>query len=163
MNTLLERPKTVNREDLEMRVKSMYSKVALHPEIKYHFEMGRALAERLGYPRASLNAIPSQSIDSFAGVGYYFDMAQLKEGECVVDLGSGSGMDVFYAATKVGEQGEVIGIDMTDEQLEKSAFLRDMAGFNQVVFHKAYIEKLPIIPNCIDVVISIGVINLSSN
>jgi arsenite methyltransferase len=162
MNTLLAEPKEVDQQDLERRVKSMYREVALHPEIEYHFEMGRALAERLGYPPEILDQIPAEAIDSFAGVGHYFDMALLKEGETVVDLGSGSGMDVFYAAHQVGKSGEVIGIDMTEEQLEKSAELRDSSDFGQVIFQNSYIEQLPIVSASIDAVISNGVINLSS-
>jgi len=154
--------KKVNQQDLEKRVKDMYKKVALHPEIEYHFEMGRKLADRVHYPSNTLNKLPSPAIDSFSGVGYYFDLAELKKGEAVVELGSGSGMDAFFAATQVGKTGEIIGIDMTDEQLEKSSTLRDEAGFNQVVFRKSYIEDLPIISNSIDAVISNGVINLSS-
>ena len=60
--------------------------------------MGRALAERLGYAPADLDQIPAEAIESFAGVGFYFDLAELKPGESVVDLGSGSGMDAFIAA-----------------------------------------------------------------
>ena len=161
MKTLLEHP-TVDRKDLEKRVKDMYRKVALNPEVEYHFEMGRALAERLGYPPAMLDKISADAINSFAGVGYYFDLLQLQEGETVVDLGSGSGLDVFYAAQEVGALGEVIGIDMTDEQLDKSAALRDKDGLSQVIFYKSYIEDLPVISNSIDAVISNGVINLSS-
>jgi arsenite methyltransferase len=163
MNTLVANPTQVNKNELETRVKSMYRKVALNPEVEYHFEMGRALAERLGYPYATLDQIPAEAIDSFAGVGYYFDLAKLQEGEFVVDLGSGSGMDVFYAALQVGEKGEVIGIDMTDEQLKKSTLLRDKANFEHVYFHNSYIEQLPIVSESIDVVISNGVINLSSS
>ena len=163
MNTILEnQTKKVNQQDLEKRVKDMYKKVALQPEVEYHFEMGRKLAERVHYPSSTLDKIPSQAIDSFSGVGYYFDLAQLQEGEVAVDLGSGSGMDAFFAATQVGKTGEVIGIDMTNEQLEKSTHLRDAAGFNQVIFRKSYIEELPIMSNSVDTVISNGVINLSS-
>ncbi len=162
MNSLKEKSKEVNQKDLEAKVKSMYRKVALHPEVEYHFEMGENLAKRLGYPTEMLDQIPSQSIASFAGVGYYFDLAELKEGECVVDLGSGSGMDVFYAALIVGKMGEIIGIDMTDEQLEKSSLLRDNGNFKQVTFQNSYIENLPIVSGSIDVAISNGVINLSS-
>lgn len=162
MKTLIEKPKSVDQQDLERRVKAMYREVAHHPEVEYHFEMGRALSERLGYPPYMLDQIPSKAIDSFAGVGYYFDMAMLKKGESVVDLGSGSGMDVFYAALKVGANGNVIGIDMTEEQLEKSKQLTAKAGFNQIDFHHSYIEELPIVSNSIDVVISNGVVNLSS-
>ena len=162
MKTISKQSK-VNKRDLEQRVKDMYKKVALHPEVEYHFEMGRKLAERLGYPSSILDQIPKKAIDSFAGVGYFFDFAQLKKGEVVVDLGSGSGLDVFFAALKVGENGEVIGIDMTQEQLDKSMTLSIDGGFKQVTFREGYIEELPVKSNSIDCVISNGVINLSSD
>ncbi len=162
MNTILKNKKKVDQQDLEIRVKDMYKKVALEPEVEYHFEMGRKLAERVHYPPSTLDIIPSQAIESFSGVGYYFDLAQLEKGEVVVELGSGSGMDAFFAATKVGKAGEVIGIDMTDEQLEKSSRLRDEFDFSQVIFRKSYIEELPVMSSSVDVVISNGVINLSS-
>ncbi|TAL41829.1 MAG: methyltransferase domain-containing protein, partial [Chitinophagaceae bacterium] len=106
---------------------------------------------------------PAAAIESFAGVGYYFDMAHLKEGEQVLDLGSGSGMDVFVAALKVGNTGHISGVDMTDEQLEKSERLRKEGCFENVSFHKSYIEKLPFDNSGFDVVISNGVINLSAD
>ncbi len=162
MNTLVKKQAKVNQEDLERRVKDMYKKVALHPEVEYHFEMGRKLADRLGYPSKILDQIPNEAIDSFAGVGYFFDFAKLEVGEVVLDLGSGSGLDVFYAATQVGNTGEVIGIDMTKEQLEKSKKLSADADFDQVIFRQSYIEETPIVSNSIDAVISNGVINLSS-
>jgi arsenite methyltransferase len=163
MNTIIESNKTVNPVKLERKVKNMYSDVALHPEEEYHFEMGRALAERLGYPIATLGDIPKESIDSFAGVGYYFDLADLKEGEFVLDMGSGSGMDVFIAAKQVGYMGEVIGIDMTDAQLDKSIALRDESELKQSIFLKSYIEELPVMTGSLDVVVSNGVVNLSSD
>jgi protein-L-isoaspartate O-methyltransferase len=111
-------------KELEIKVKAMYRSVAENPHGDFHFEMGRALAERLGYLPADLDRIPAEAIDSFAGVGYYFHLADLKEGETVVDLGSGSGMDSFIAALKVGARGKVFGIDMTDEQRAKAERLR---------------------------------------
>ncbi len=151
----------VDTDSLESQVKEMYRKVATEPHADYHFEMGRGLTERLGYPVADLDRIPQQAIDSFAGVGYYFDLADLVEGETVVDLGSGSGTDSFIAALKVGESGHVIGLDMTDAQLEKASRLRDEAGFTQVEFRKSYIEKTPLESETTDAVISNGVFNLS--
>src|SRR5436190_4328514 len=93
---------TVDRAALEAKVKSMYSDVAANPHGEFHFEMGRAMAVRLGYSPADLDRIPAEAIDSFAGVGHFFHLANLKTGERVVDLGSGSGMDSFIAALKVG-------------------------------------------------------------
>jgi len=120
MDTTIELTRRVDTTALEQKVKAMYRDVALAPQGEFHFEMGRALAERLGYAPADLDAIPSEAIDSFAGVGYYFDLARLKPGETMVDFGSGSGMDSFIAAGKVGKTGKVIGVDMTDEQLAKA-------------------------------------------
>jgi len=158
--------KKVDAGELEQKVKKMYSDVALKPGNEYHFEMGRGLAEKLGYKKADLDRIPAAAIESFAGVGYYFDLAKLKEGEQVLDLGSGSGMDVFVTALKVGTTGRVSGVDMTDEQLEKSERLRnesDRRLFDHVSFHKSYIEQLPFDDSVFDVVISNGVINLSAD
>ena len=155
--------KKVDAAELEQKVKKMYSDVALNPKGEYHFEMGRGLAEKLGYEKNDLDSIPPASIESFAGVGYYFDVANLKEGEHVLDLGSGSGMDVFVAAIKVGTSGHVSGADMTDEQLEKSERLRKENNFENVSFHKSYIEKLPFADASFDAVISNGVINLCTD
>ena len=95
--------------ELEAKVKAMYRSVALDPHGEFHFDMGRAMAERLGYASADLDRIPTEAIESFAGVGHHFDLADLKRGESVVDLGSGSGMDTFIAALKVTPTGKVIG------------------------------------------------------
>lgn len=150
-----------NARELEDKVKAMYRDVAEKPHGKYHFEMGRALAERLGYAVADLDRIPKEAIDSFAGVGHYFHLADLAEGETVVDLGSGSGMDTFVAALKVGATGKVIGVDMTDAQRQKADRLRDRYGFTTVTYVKGYIEDTPLPAECADVVISNGVFNLS--
>src|SRR4029077_9723667 len=93
-------------KELESKVKAMYRSVAEDPHGDFHFEMGRAMAERLGYAAADLDRVPAEAIESFAGVGYYFDLADLKPGEVVVDLGSGSGMVTFLAAVKVGDSGK---------------------------------------------------------
>src|SRR5918996_378389 len=89
---------TVDTRELETKVKDMYRHVAEQPEGTYHFELGRPLAERLGYPAELLDRVPPGAVESFAGVGYFFDLAGLADGESVIDLGSGSGMDVFCAA-----------------------------------------------------------------
>lgn len=161
MTAIALTPKRLDVAALEQKVKSMYRDVALDPHGEFHFEMGRALAERLGYAGADLDAIPAPAIDSFAGVGYYFDLAGLEPGETVVDLGSGSGMDTFVAALKVGRGGRVIGIDMTDEQLAKAEGLRAAAGVGHLEYRKAYIESTGIDGESCHAVISNGVVNLA--
>ena len=153
----------VNVADLERRVKKMYTDVALHPDSEFHFEMGRVMAERLGYPGADLDRIPDDSIRSFAGVGYHGGLAGIEAGQQVVDLGSGSGMDVFIAANRVGNTGSVIGVDMTEEQLLKATRLGNQGGFANVQFKSAYIENTGLADASSDVVITNGVINLAAD
>ncbi len=149
-------------EKLEREVKNVYRDVAETPDAGHHFEMGRELAERLGYPADDLDRIPQEALDSFAGVGYHFDLANILPSDAVLDLGSGSGTDVFVAGVAVGDAGGVTGLDMTDEQLEKARQLRDDAGMTQVSFETGYIEDLPFDDETFDVVVSNGVINLSA-
>lgn len=151
---------TLDTRELAERVRTMYQDVALHPEREYHFETGRDLAERLGYPPAELDAVPAPAIDSYAGVGYFLDLAGIRAGETVLDVGSGSGTDSFLAALHTGPKGQVIGVDMTDAQLEKARRLAGEGGFNQVEFRRGFVEKLPVDDDAVDVVISNGVINL---
>lgn len=151
----------VNAKELEAKVKEMYRAVAEDPHGEFHFEMGRVMAERLGYAPADLDRVPAPAIESFAGVGYFFDLAELAGGETVVDLGSGSGMDTFVASLKVGVNGKVIGVDMTDEQLTKAERLRKEHGFTNVTYRKGYIEESGVESGSVDRVISNGVINLA--
>jgi arsenite methyltransferase len=147
--------------ELEQRVKGMYKEVALEPEHEFHFETGRPLAERLGYPTEDLDRIPAGAIESFAGVGYFQDLAAIAAGEAVLDLGSGSGTDSFVAALRTGPEGRVVGIDMTEEQLAKARRLADEAGFAGLELRAGYIENPPVEDAEFDCVISNGVINLS--
>ncbi|HEX5995917.1 MAG TPA: methyltransferase domain-containing protein [Jiangellales bacterium] len=147
--------------DLEARVREMYEQVALTPDHGFHFETGRALAERLGYPARDLDALPAQAIESFAGVGYFLDLADIQRGEGVLDLGSGSGTDSFLAAIASGLAGRVIGVDMTSAQLAKASRLAAVAGFTNTEFREGYIERPPVENRSVDCVISNGVINLS--
>jgi len=129
----------------------------------FHFEMGRQLALRLGYPAAQLDLVPAEAIESFAGVGYHLGLATLAPGDRVLDMGSGSGMDAFLAALAVAPGGQVIGIDMTDEQLAKARRLAAGVSFQDVRFKKGYIERVPVETASVDVVISNGVINLCAD
>jgi arsenite methyltransferase len=125
-----------------------------------HFPTGRPLAEALGYPADLLDRLPAQAVSSFAGVGYHLGLARLLPGEHVLDLGSGSGMDVFAAAIQVGPRGSVTGVDITDAQLAKAERLRRAEN---VSFRRARIEEPPFRDGWFDVVISNGVVNLSAD
>jgi SAM-dependent methyltransferase len=151
----------VDRVALESKVKEMYQAVAENPHGEFHFEMGRTMAERLGYAPETLDRVPKDAIKSFAGVGHFFHLARLKRGERVVDLGSGSGLDTFMAGLAVGATGRVVGIDMTDAQLAKAKRLAGANGFGNVTYCRAYIEATGLEENSVDCVISNGVINLA--
>lgn len=153
--------RTLDRSDLQTRVKQMYDQVARTPQEDFHFETGRGLAEHLGYPSDDLDAVPAPAIESFAGVGYFRDLAAIGLGARVLDLGSGSGMDSFLAANASGSTGSVIGIDMSPAQLAKAARLATEAGFDQVEFREGYVEDVHVEDGTVDCVISNGVINLS--
>jgi SAM-dependent methyltransferase len=146
--------------DLENKVKAMYEEVALTPDADFHFETGRGLAEHLGYPPSDLDAIPASAIDSFAGVGYFLDLAGIRPGDTVLDLGSGSGTDSFLAAIAAGPSGRVIGVDMTQAQLDKARRLAAEHAITTAEFRDGHIETPPVADGSVDCVISNGVINL---
>jgi SAM-dependent methyltransferase len=151
----------IDAAELRERVREMYREVAEQPDATFHFETGRAVAERVGYPAEWLDRVPPDALASYAGVGHMLDLARIQPGETIVDLGSGSGTDAFIAAHLTGPTGRVMGVDMTDAQLAKARRLRDAHALRQVVFVEGLIEDPPAEPGAVDVVISNGVINLA--
>jgi SAM-dependent methyltransferase len=116
--------------------------------------------ENIGYSKKELDSVPEKSILG-VGCGAPLNFASIKEGDTVVDLGSGAGIDVFLSANKVKVSGKVIGIDMTDEMLERGRNNAQQAGYSNVEFRKGDIERrIPIDHNTVDVAISNCVINL---
>jgi len=153
----------VDPRALREEVKAKYRAVAVDPHGSYHFHTGRPLARRLGYEEAATGALPDGAVAAFAGVGNPFSLGALKPGERVVDLGSGGGFDCFIAAAQVGPEGRVVGIDMTEEMLERSRAAATAMGLRNVEFRQGVIESLPIEDGSVDIVISNGVINLCAD
>jgi SAM-dependent methyltransferase len=147
-------------QELRKEVQEKYREVAEKPGGAYHFHTGRPHAIRLGYPPAILDQVPEEACEAFAGMANPFHWETPRAGERVVDLGSGGGMDSFFAAVCVGNEGRVIGIDMTPQMLERSRQLATKFGFDRVEFREGYIEKSPVEDGWADVVISNGVFNL---
>ncbi len=117
----------------------------------------------VGYETSELESVPQASILG-VGCGAPVKFADLQQGETVVDLGSGAGIDIFLSARKVSNAGEVIGIDMTDEMLERARKNAKEGGYTNVDFRKGDIEqRIPVNDNSADVVISNCVINLTIN
>ncbi len=120
----------------------------------------RDISKTVGYSDDEMNAVPDGA-NLGLGCGNPLAIVSLKEGDVVLDLGSGAGFDAFLAAKKVGKTGRVIGVDMTPEMLERARTNAKKGGFDNVEFRSGEIEKLPIEDNVIDVIISNCVINLS--
>lgn len=120
------------------------------------------ISRKIGYSDAEINAVPEGANLGF-GCGNPVAIASLKEGEVVLDLGSGAGFDAFLASKRVGKTGKVIGVDMTQEMIERARLNAQKGNFTNVEFKLGEIEKLPVEDNSIDVVISNCVINLSAD
>ena len=120
-----------------------------------------AYVQGIGYSLDEIKDLPETALGAAAGCGNPTAIAGLKEGEVVLDLGSGGGIDVFLAARKVGPTGKAIGVDMTDEMLALARRNAEELGFENVEFRKGDIEELPVDDESIDIIISNCVINLA--
>jgi len=123
-------------------------------------DLAQGISQKIGYTDEELKAVP-EGANLGLGCGNPVALASLKEGETVLDLGSGAGFDCFLAAGKVGEPGRIIGVDMTPEMIEKARENARKGSYSNVEFRLGEIENLPLADNSVDVVISNCVINLA--
>jgi arsenite methyltransferase len=150
----------LDHEVLRREIRHEYREVVRHPDRGFHFHTGRRLAEILEYPPEWLEGIPESVIACFAGTGNPFGIRPLRPGDRVVDLGCGAGIDSFIAARQVGQEGAVLGVDMTPEMLERARSGKAETGLGHLEFRQGYLEHLPVEDGWADVVISNGVMNL---
>ena len=155
-----EKPLALEPEVLRTEIKKEYSHVATKPEAEFHFHTGRRLAEILEYDEELVNSVPESGLESFAGTGNPFSMGRLNEGENIVDVGSGAGFDSLLAARMVGDEGNVIGVEMTEEMRNKAVGAAEEMGLTNIEFVDGLEEHLPVEKDWADVIISNGVINL---
>jgi ubiquinone/menaquinone biosynthesis C-methylase UbiE len=152
-------------ENIEQAVRSKYGSIA-NSALSSEQDGVRAVAEAFGYTPEELASIPAEA-NMGLSCGNPTATANLREGETVVDLGSGGGLDVFLAAAKVGSTGRAIGIDMTPEMVERARRNAEHGNngepFTNVEFYLATIDRLPLPDNSVDCVISNCVINLASD
>jgi SAM-dependent methyltransferase len=154
-------------DNIKEIVKSRYAKVALHNapccgtgKSCCGSSDAEVLSKKVGYNDTDLNSVP-EGANLGLGCGNPVALASLKEGDVVLDLGSGAGFDAFLAAAGVGSSGKVIGVDMTPEMIEKAKANALKGGFQNVEFRLGEIENLPVSGSEVDVIISNCVINLS--
>ncbi|MFQ6122428.1 MAG: arsenite methyltransferase [Dehalococcoidales bacterium] len=122
--------------------------------------LAQTISQKIGYTEEELKSVP-EGANLGLGCGNPVALASLAEGETILDLGSGAGFDCFLAANKVGRRGKVIGVDMTPEMIEKARENARKGKYQNVEFRLGEIENIPAADNCVDVVISNCVINLS--
>lgn len=151
---------TDQRDVIFDAVRAMYTSVADLPDAEYHFPTGRAACDYVGYPADMLDRLPSAAVASFAGVGHPFSADVIREGDTVLDIGSGSGTDLLIAALMVGSTGRAIGLDMTRAMRDKAAANARALGVHNVEIVDGNAESIPLPDGSVDVVTSNGVINL---
>lgn len=150
-------------EQLREAIQDEYSGVATNPEEGRHFHTGLRACAVHGYDPSLYAGLPSENIASFAGTGNPFSAGPITEGEVILDIGSGAGMDSLIAGKLVSSSGKVIGIDMTPAMLKKARQGAEKMGFDHVEFREGFIEQLPVDDEFADVIISNGVLNLTLN
>lgn len=148
------------KEFIFRAVADMYTDVAMHPEKIFHFPTGRLACLFVGYPGAQLDLIPPAAPESFAGVGYPFAAGVIREGDVILDIGSGSGTDALIASTVTGAGGKVYGLDMTPAMLDKLHRNVAAMGAHNVEPLEGNAEEIPLPDASVDVVTSNGVLNL---
>lgn len=149
-------------DDIRAAVAAQYGQVATDPEGEFNFPVGRAFAEAIGYPAATLDRLPVEASRSFAGVTYLHDRTRLARGETVLDLGSGAGLDLLLAAAAVAPSGQVIGVDYAEEMVALARANAERAGAANVTVYRAPVEALPLPDESVTVVEANGVFNLSA-
>jgi len=141
-------------------VQSLYTEVATRPDKAYHFPLGLEALLYLGYPDDDLQKLPATATESFAGVGYPHAANAIRPGDTVLDIGSGSGTDVLFAALKVGPTGTVYGLDITPAMIAKARTNIAKMGARNVQILEGDATNIPLPDESVDVVTSNGVVNL---
>ncbi len=152
--------KTQTPEEIRQMTRARFSRIAGDPSSEKRFPVGPESAKRLGYNPAEIDALPRSVTESFAGVGCTIALGPIEEGETVLDLGCGAGLDSLLAARRAGPGGRVIGIDMTPEMVRKAEENRRHLGMENIEFRQGSVEQLSVEDASVDLVLSNGVINL---
>ena len=149
-----------DKKRIEESIRGKYAKVARSPEGLFRYPTGRAGLEVLNYDPEITNTLPETVMSFYCGVGNPFSLGSIREGQAVVDIGCGVGVDTIVAAIMVGPTGRAEGVDMTPEMLVQARENARMMGLEIVSFEEASAEDLPFEDGSFDVVISNGVFNL---
>jgi arsenite methyltransferase len=152
----------VTEEEKRREVRQGYARIAQKQGSCCGSNTSYEASKKMGYSEEDIEAVP-EGANMNLGCGNPVALASLKEGETVIDLGSGGGFDCFLAAKKVGKRGKVIGVDMTPEMIDKARENAGKGEYTNVEFRLGEIENLPVADNTADIIISNCVINLAPN
>ena len=148
-------------DEIKIAVKEKYSKVAKEPCADFNFPVGRDFALKVGYPGEILDKLPESLYESFTGANNPQSFVKLGQGEVVLDLGCGAGLDLYFYAKAVGEKGKVYGLDISDDMVDKAGKNMELAGIKNVEIKCGHSDNIPFQDNFFDVVTSNGIYNLS--
>jgi len=149
-----------DKKRIEESIRQKYTKVSVSPGGLFQYPTGRAALEALNYDSEVIQALPDSAMASYCGVGNPFTLEPIHEGEAVLDIGCGTGVDTLIAAILVGPKGRAVGIDMIPEMLDQAKNNLRETRLKNVTFQPASAENLPFPDESFDVVISNGVFNL---
>lgn len=149
-----------DRNKIQKAIRKKYKKVAKNPTGLFKFPTGRAGLEALQYGSAMISALPKTVTDSYCGVGNPFALGPLNEGQAILDIGCGSGVDAIFAMMMTGPAGKVVGIDATPEMLQRAKENLCLTGLRNITFEEMSAEALLFQDEEFDVVISNGAFNL---
>ena len=149
-----------DRKKIYKAIHRKYKKVAKNPTGLFKYPTGRAGLEALQYPSKLINALPEAVTDSYCGVGNPFSLGPIDQGEAVLDIGCGSGVDAIFTAMITGPSGKVVGIDLTPEMLKRAKENLSLTELKNITFEEAGADNLPFADQNFDVVISNGALNL---
>jgi arsenite methyltransferase len=138
----------------------LYTELANNPDNDFGWDTGLQNARNHGYKEAWIEAIPGEIWNYSAAVGNPFSAGEFREGDSVLDIGCGAGVDICVASLLVGDSGNVYGLDITPAMVERAKHNADIAGLSNITVYEGSIEKLPIDDGAVNIVISNGAINL---
>ena len=153
--------RSMESDDIKQAVSEKYSAVALTPDAKFNFPVGRKFAESVGYPAEALDGLPATMWESFTGAGNPQPHADPRPGEIVLDLGCGAGLDLYFYAKAVGDAGNLYGLDISQAMLDKARTNLESVGVQNVEFLNAPADVIPLPDASVDFVTANGIYNLS--
>jgi len=153
----------INSEDLQKiaaGINKKFTQVAVSPEGQFKYPTGKNGLTRLNYENSLIDKLPDEVAASYCGVGNPFSLGEIQQGENVLDVGCGAGVDTFFAAVLTGPTGSVVGVDLVPEMISRAKSNQRLMNLDNVDFQNVSGEDLPFPNDSFDVVISNGVINL---